>query len=443
MGAQWMSKKRARAVQENCPDGTAFSRSAYLRDYGFLTHSTIFRRLSHKTQIYSMSKSDHTRTRLTHSVEVSQVGAQLAGYFSKKLSEMNLIKSDDGSFSDDLKFLTMSACLAHDFGHPPFGQKGTSLLEVYAKEVDSEFDNDKQMAHVLISPVLYEDIDLSAPLVASTFKTTKLNDIGYSEDRKLISQLLEALNLKDYRHPASLLVEAADDIASMAADLEDYLRYFSKESPKELIKNFNIGDLTALDENYMPIGRLDQVLLGHLKDEGEERYQMAVGMVVRSLLFYTCKHLDRFFQQQTFKNINDIPRALTEYANKNGFSGEQSPLYFNNLDGDDRGGMIKKFKSDLYDQVLDQSQIGHQDILAKKVFEELWPLLKPLTTQGFASSDVFKILSSTQKGLFIAASHNEQGYTLNRALLDYISGMTDRYAVALWKKLTDPLSSAA
>lgn len=447
MPVPWMSIQLAKDLSKKSPDTSKFKRDPFSRDYAILVHSTFVRRLSNKTQVYSLNPNDHTRTRLTHSLEVSQIGAQLAKYFSKKMNKAKLFPNEFAylQFATNFQTLTMAACLAHDVGHPPFGHKGAHLLSEYADSVGSEFDDNKQVAHMLISPALYENVHVTASLVAATFKKTNLRKISYTEDQQQIESVIDHLGLNEQRHPASLMMEAADDIAYIAADLEDYLNYFFEEDKTKFIELLQLSNLAAVDENYNYIGPLDQVVLKILKlDAAEENIQLISSAVLRSLVFATCNHIDDFFRNTSGLTLKNIPLKLTEYLDANCFKDkkpEQSLLYLAN--GSNKGSIIKLIKDQLYNKVLSQKQVGRQDIIAEKVISELIHVLSPVIKKDGLESDAFKMFPSGPQGLMKAGHKREQSLTPQRSFIDFFSGMTDRYALNLWEQTKNPFKLVA
>ena len=97
-------------------------RSPFQIDRDRIIHSSEFRRLQGKTQVFLPGEYDFYRTRLTHSIEVSQIGRSICSYL---LSSQNDIFNDNYYIDSDL---VESACLAHDLGHPPFGHAGERTL---------------------------------------------------------------------------------------------------------------------------------------------------------------------------------------------------------------------------------------------------------------------------------------------------------------------------
>ena len=93
------------------PENEMSFRSCFQRDRDRIIHASAFRRLKHKTQVFVNSEGDHYRTRITHSLEVSQIARTLSKYFN--------LNQD----------LSETLSLAHDLGHPPLGHRGEEVLK--------------------------------------------------------------------------------------------------------------------------------------------------------------------------------------------------------------------------------------------------------------------------------------------------------------------------
>src|SRR5881394_672374 len=105
-------------------------RTPYERDRGRVIHSAAFRRLQGKTQVMGVGEGDFHRTRLTHSLEVAQIGEGILRHFRKKTPKVPDLLRQWLPCED----LMNSACLAHDLGHPPFGHAGESSINVSMRE---------------------------------------------------------------------------------------------------------------------------------------------------------------------------------------------------------------------------------------------------------------------------------------------------------------------
>lgn len=118
-------------------------RSEWERDYARLVHSSAFRRLQSKTQVLGLGESDFYRTRLTHSMEVAQIGTGIVHWLKEK-------HKDDTEISTALpcSALMNTICLAHDIGHPPFGHGGEVALNICMRDYGG-FEGNGQTLRIL------------------------------------------------------------------------------------------------------------------------------------------------------------------------------------------------------------------------------------------------------------------------------------------------------
>ena len=252
--------------------GADASRSEFQRDFDRIVYSSAFRRLQDKTQVYALAGNDYVRTRLTHSIEVSCVGRSLGGLvgaFLKKQDEVCLDPRDVGD-------IVAAACLAHDIGNPPFGHAGEAAIQSWfmgpgqstmtmltqAERADFlHFEGNAQGFRVL-SRLQYAvnqgGMQLTCAVLGAFAKyprdamAQRSRLLGVSEkkhgyfraDAQLFAEVAAALGLRALqggawcRHPLAFLMEAADDICYCIVDIEDGHRVglLSFDEARELLE---------------------------------------------------------------------------------------------------------------------------------------------------------------------------------------------------------------
>ena len=140
-----LSEKR---LGQGSQSGSSNSRSAFESDVDRIVFSGSFRRLAQKTQVHPLVANDHVHNRLTHSLEVSRVGATLGKNVAIKISK----ELPNGILPHDLAMITKAACLAHDIGNPPFGHAGEEAIfdwfdyeeRIKGFKIDPQFKYDLQ-----------------------------------------------------------------------------------------------------------------------------------------------------------------------------------------------------------------------------------------------------------------------------------------------------------
>lgn len=350
----------------------------FIEDKFRIINSKAFRRLEYKTQVFINYTGDHYRTRLTHSLEVSQI----AVYIAKELG-VNTELAD-------------VIALSHDIGHPPFGHAGEESLNEAAIEYGG-FDHNIHAIKIISmiekhSP-RYKGLNLTIDTIDGILKHN-----GPITDKNKINQLNQILNNYpiQYSNNASLesqIAAIADDIAYTKHDLDDGIR----------AKFINLKELKSL-KIFQAIG-FDVI----------EKYDCDEEVGVNAFLMNLSSFLINNLIQQTIKNINtnNINNIEDIYA-FDGFLVEFSK---------DVKGKFLELKKFLFDNVYKNylvNRITHKTkIIIRDLFNHFMNNPKTLP-KSWQTSDIFTCKKS-----------------LSEKVINYIAGMTDRYAVEEHKKIFD------
>jgi dGTPase len=366
------------------------SRSAFRRDCDRIIHSTAFRRLKHKTQVFVFDEGDHYRTRLTHTLEVTQVARALA----------RRLRLDED--------LAEALALAHDLGHPPFGHAGERALDACLGAFGG-FDHNAQTLRVVAALERrypeFDGLNLTWETLEGLVKHNgPLTDRGGAplkryRARGVPATILDYGRLQDLQLWSFAGVEAqvaavADDVAYDAHDIDDGLR----------AGLFGVDDIAAVPLPGKIIGEIRTVHPG-LDDHRlvHELIRQLIGLLIDDVVAESSRRLALLAP----RSADDVRRAASPVA---GFSPKTGEA--------DRA--IKSFlKTHMYRharvmRVMDQAAGVVRDLFARYSAEP--NELPPEWQDGLAGLD--------------AASRA-------RRIADFIAGMTDRFALAEHERLFD------
>ena len=350
-----------------------YIRSPYQRDRDRIVHSSSFRRLKHKTQVFVNTEGDHYRTRLTHSMEVSQIARTLARFLG---------------LNEDL---SETLSLSHDLGHTPFGHAGEESLN-HCMEKYGGFDHNIQtiriVTHIENKYYRFKGLNLTVETLDGLIKHNGPIKNFEKYKRILRKDLLD--NKISYNTFPSLEAQVAaisDDIAYNNHDLQDGLR----------ANLFTIKKISS-------IPYLSKLINKHTKNIKKFRKEVIINQIVRDLINFmvvdVIKTTKKNLQIIKPKSINDIYRHNSLIVD---FSGKMKII----------DSQIKFF--------LKKYMYSHKKVIVN-------------TNRGKTIiNDLFKYLLKNPKKLI---SHslfkNEEK---ERVIADFIAGMTDRYAINLHKQI--------
>ncbi len=255
-----LSEKRAGAYRSSRKREDIDLRSEFEKDYHRIVSSASFRRLQDKTQVFPLDKSDFIRTRLTHSLEVSSLAKSLGQNISEYILQNHMAEDFTYRMKEDVGTILMCAGLIHDIGNPPFGHfgedsirewfqkhlaeysfKGTQVTELLSRQMlrDLYYFEGNAQAFRLVTKLHYlvneQGMNLTYGLLSTMVKypvsSTEMDPdsadvrrqkMGYFlSEEGIFREISRETGTGAARHPLSYILEAADDIAYLTADVED------------------------------------------------------------------------------------------------------------------------------------------------------------------------------------------------------------------------------
>ena len=348
-------------------------RSPYQRDRDRIIHSTSFRRLKHKTQVFVNTEGDHYRTRLTHSMEVSQIARTIARFLG---------------LNEDL---CETLSLAHDLGHPPFGHAGEEILRQCMFE-HGGFDHNIQTLRIVtyLEKKYYKFFGLNLTIETLDGLIKHNGPVKNIKNYKNILNKDFFNNKINFRSSPSLEAQVAaisDDIAYNNHDLEDGLR---------------AGLFTIKKINEIPF--ISNLIKKHIKKIKNYRKEIVISQIVRDLINLMVVDVIETSSKRILKykpkSIKDIYKQTSTIVD-----------FSENMKNTDA--QIKDFlKRNMYNHKSVIINTNKGKIIIKNLFESL--LKNP---KKYISRDSF----------------NKK--IKERVVADFIAGMTDRYAINLHKKI--------
>lgn len=410
------------------------NRSEFQRDYDRLVFSAPFRRLQNKTQVFPLPGSIFVHNRLTHSLEVSCVGRSLGNDVAKGI----LAKEPDlqQSFLPEIGSIVSAACLAHDLGNPPFGHSGERAISTFFSEgkglilkgeltetqwedfthfegnanafrlLTHQFEGRRPGGFVLTYSTL-------ASIVKYPFSSSlagKKSKFGFfiSEEGSFrrIAEELGMIKLNEHplryaRHPLVYLVEAADDICYQMMDIEDAhkLKILTTDETKSLLLSYFDDERKAHMEQTLKIVSDVNEQIAYLRSS-------VIGLLIRectqTFLDNEKQILAGKFEGTLIKHISPLPASAYHLCSEISFE----KIYCSR-------------------DVLDIELAG---------FRIIGTLLELMTDAVCSPEKTYSKLLINR----VSSQYNIKSpvfYERIQAVLDYISGMTDVFALDLYRKI--------
>lgn len=415
------------------------TRSPFEQDYDRIIFSHPFRRLQDKTQVHPLPEHDFIHTRLTHSLEVSSVGRSLG----KKAGEVIIGRHPElsGIFSaSDFGAITAAAALAHDLGNPPFGHAGEDALsdffqhDPYAKDFKSQvtssqwedlakFEGNAQGFRILNKNQYGLRITMatlgaftkypcsSAMKSRDPMRKSQKKYGFFDSEKEIFKQVAHILELEQssdqswVRHPLAFLVEAADDICYSIIDLEDgcSLGLVTEEEARSLFEQVINRSRPKLDKLNQLTGKQERI--GYLR-------ALAIGDLINECASLFLDHERQILEGNFDQALAD--NCTSSHALKNIIDVSVKKIYRS-------------------PKVVEIEASGHE-VLPGLLKEFIHASIYYSQKQKSRKYQNLALLLPEETRAAIAAPGCTH-YNILREVIDFISGLTDKHALSLYRKL--------
>ncbi|MGL5683255.1 MAG: deoxyguanosinetriphosphate triphosphohydrolase [Marinifilaceae bacterium] len=412
-------------------------RSQFQRDYDRLIFSAPFRRLQNKTQVFPIPGNIFVHNRLTHSLEVASVGRSLGNKIAQHVKSLNLPMANP-ELLEEIGTIVGTACLAHDLGNPPFGHSGEEAISYFfttgkGKEwkerlTETEwhdlthFEGNANAFRLLTHTftgrrpggyaMTYSTL---ATVVKYPFESTASQKGGFKygffqSEKSIFAEIAEATGLiqlsssplRYARHPLVYAMEAADDICYQIMDIEDAhkLKLLTYQETEDLLRAF-----CSEDEWNHVTGTFQTV------SDRNEKIAYLRSIIINSL-------------------INNCAHAFVSN-------------YAAIMDGTFQGSLIAQLPTHLklaYDNCtqIAQERIYHTGMVTQillagyRIFATILDeyIHAMFTPESYYSKNLLLLMPGQYH-----LPHDASDYAKIQTIVDYVSGMTDSYALDLYRKL--------
>ena len=351
---------------------TSKYRTPFQRDRDRIIHSASFRRLKHKTQVFVNTEGDHYRTRITHSIEVAQIARSISKY-------LNL--------NEDL---AETLSLAHDLGHTPFGHAGEDSLNECMDEYGG-FDHNLQTLRIVMflenKYLKFKGLNLSIETIDGLLKHNgPVNNLDLVNNLIGVKNFRNMINFNTYPSLEAQISSISDDIAYNNHDIQDGIK----------------ANLFKLEELF-EIDFFRDIYKKYKNKINKQNYKIAIYQIIRDSIDSMIKDLINNTKVnlsknkiKTFKDIDKTSSLMVEFSDKIKDSVNEIRYFL---------------KTKMYNnkKVLDKNNKGK--LIIKNLFHKI-------------KQNPKKFISKEQLSI-----------NKYRAISDFISGMTDRYAINLYNNL--------
>lgn len=460
-----LSTKRLRAEvrgtsQEKKHNDKFVARNEFEADYDRIVGSSSVRRLQDKAQVFPLQDNDFVRTRLTHSMEVSALARSLGKAVGRKLEQIDE-KNFSEEMTDQLAALLQTAGLIHDLGNPPFGHYGEQIIRNWfaswietKKDTEHEewendflnFDGNVQNLRIVMKLQTLNDLYganftyatlatiMKYPYPASEMERYGKKKFGYFLSEKQFAEMVrnEMGLAEGVRHPATYLLEAADDVIFICDDIEDGVKkgYIDWDDEYQKLKK-KLSGKEEWKELFQTIDKKDPEAEIKDRDERKQAQVRNFRNYVQSYLFV--KAGKEFIE--SYDLIMESSYGLKELL-------------------DCEGDFVKEIKGITRRNCFNCHEVLALELVGDKVIRSLLEIfvktlyecenkMELLDTKTYAGK-IYSLISANFKYVALYDYTAQQQKPIEKLtkedllhlVVDFVSGMTDSYALNLYKELT-------
>ncbi len=357
------------------------NRSIYQRDRDRIIHSSAFRRLEHKTQVFVHHEGDHYRSRLTHTIEVSQI--------ARTISRSLCIDED----------LAEAIALAHDLGHTPFGHAGEEALDLSMKKYGGFDHNAHTLRIITYLEKKYKNFD-GLNLTWETLEGIVKHNGPFIKKKvpyAIAEYIKNGMNLEldTWCGPEAQVASLSDDIAYFSHDIEDGIRahFFTIE---DIIKEFSILKNFKIKSYEHATFRFKKRMVNEIK-------RFIISQLIDDLIEETRKNIKQL-NPQSASEVRKLKRPLINFSKSMKLK-------------------IKEIRVFLMHRMYRHWKINIMTAKGRRIVMDLFKIY--FNETGLLPVEWNTVLSKTNK------KNNA------RVISDYIAGMTDRFAIKEHQKIFD------
>lgn len=452
MNIEWKTLFTTQRLNDTAPksDQNIKLRTSFVKDYDRLVFSNAFRKLQNKTQVFPVPGVVFVHNRLTHSLEVASVGRSLGKLVGAKIVKKSSESNNEfvDFYTNELGYVIASACLAHDIGNPPFGHSGEDAIRNYFinlkgdvkriihQELSREqladlefFEGNSNALRVLTHNYneLQSSYNLTLTTLASIIKYPTSSLTGFKKDKgigfkksgyfqqeqntfhHIMSSLgLPKLDNDSYvRHPFVYLTEAADDICYRIIDIEDAHR-------------LGIVTLQEMMDLFLPFFNKEEGF-NHISSVQEQLEKLKLEQ-----------------QKSQYLRARWIGLMVDKVAHK--FIEAENELLAGKFNGalidcidDNYTILINKINQFSVERIYNHKNVVAIELAGFNVIGGLLEsFIEAIIYDSNLKSDKLLQLIDPQ---YVIDRHNQSLYENIMSVVDFISGMTDNYAIDLYRKI--------